>query len=313
MRQPVLGHEHGDVGRLVRVAHRSGQRQRVDIRTRLVQRGIRRGRHGSAGVVPGALVVLDAHEVIVPRQGQPPAVHLGALAVPDRRIVAHDLVVDDRDAEPNRQPGTPGLDGVLGCPVAGCHAVGHGVHLLREHDVGDPVTRHAGLLTRGQQCRTLELAHRGRDVQPAQQPREVRLVQRHGPGHAVAQALGDDVAVAGEHRRCLRVEPPAAPREPVRRGHVVIRDRRSDPHGQAVVDDRAVVRESLRRELALGRLDPRPLDREPVGVQAQPGHEVDVLPPSLVAVAGLARRLPETVGRTCSRNHVSLDVLPPSV
>ena len=53
------------------------------------------------------------------------------------------------------------------------------------------------------------------------------------------------------------------------------------------------MRESLRRELALGQLDPRPLDREPVGVQAQPGYEVDVLPPPLVAVARLTRRHPE--------------------
>ena len=44
-----------------------------------------------------------------------------------------------------------------------------------------------------------------------------------------------------------------------------------------------------------------------------PGHEVDVLAPSPVAVAGLARRLPENRWPHAFENHVSLDVLPPSV
>ena len=201
----------GTPGRLVRVAHRPGQRQRVDVRrAQLVQRAPGRGRQRPAAVVPGALVVLHADEVVVPRQRQPPAVHLGALAVPDRGVVAHHLVVDDGQAEAHRQPGPPGLDGLPRRPVPGRHAAGHGVHLLGQHDVSHPVARHPGRLARGGQRGPLQVTRLGGDVEPAEQAGEVRLVERDGPGRAVTQMLGHDAAVAGEQRRSLRVEPPAA-------------------------------------------------------------------------------------------------------
>ena len=249
--------------------------------------------HLAGAVVVVALVVLHADEVVVPRQVQPHAIHLGALAVPDRRVVARHLVVDDGQAEAHRQPGPPGLDGLPRRPVPGRHPVRDGVHLLPEHQVGGPVPRYPRRLARGSQGGPLQVARCGGDVEPAQQPGEVRLVERDGPGRAVTEVLGDDAAVPAEQPRSLRVEPPAALGEPVRRGEMVVGDHRRDPGRDTVIHDRAVVRQGLRRELALGRLDPGPLDGEPVGVQAEPGHQVDVLAPQLVAVAGPAGRLTE--------------------
>ena len=43
-------------------------------------------------------------------------------------------------------------------------------------------------------------------------------------------------------------------------------------------------------DLALGRLDPAPLDREPVVVQAEPRHQIGILLPAVPGVAGVARR-----------------------
>src|SRR6202012_4054191 len=63
--------------------------------------------------------------------------------------------------------------------------------------------------------------------------------------------------------------------------------------GPAGLDHGPVVRQRRVGELALGRLDPRPLHREPVGVQAHPGHQIDVLTPQLVAVARRPGRLTE--------------------
>ena len=48
------------------------------------------------------------------------------------------------------------------------------------------------------------------------------------------------------------------------------------------------------RELALGRLDPAPLQREAVGTQAQVGHQIDVLVPAVPRITGVAARLHAT-------------------
>ena len=61
----------------------------------------------------------------------------------------------------------------------------------------------------------------------------------------------------------------------------------------AAVDDPAVVVEGGAGELALLRLDPAPLEAEPVGVQPGAGHEVEVLAPAVVGVAGVAAGLGE--------------------
>jgi hypothetical protein len=85
---------------------------------------------------------------------------------------------------------------------------------------------------------------------------------------------------------------PAAPgRQPARGGEVVEGDDGVDaplPQPGALAP---VVLEGGPGELALGRLDPAPLDREAVVVQAQVGHQVGVLLPAVPRVAGVARRL----------------------
>src|SRR5205085_9992230 len=62
-------------------------------------------------------------------------------------------------------------------------------------------------------------------------------------------------------------------------------------------------------ELALLGLDPAPLQAEPVGVQPGAGDEVEVLPPPVVGVAGVAAGLGERrVLRVLPRPVVVVDV-----
>ena len=105
--------------------------------------------------------------------------------------------------------------------------------------------------------------------------------------------------VPGEQLGRGLIEPRAARGEPVRRREVVERHDRRETAGEASVDERFVVRERLFRELALDRLDARPLDREAVGVEVHAGDEVEVGLPQLPAVRGLARTLLED-----GRRHV---------
>jgi hypothetical protein len=65
-------------------------------------------------------------------------------------------------------------------------------------------------------------------------------------------------------------------------------------HGIAVagLQHAAVVVELSSRELAFGRLDPRPLDAETEGVHAKAGQHGDVVFVPVVEVAGVARWLP---------------------
>ena len=96
---PVLGDQHRDAGLLVRVADRAGEGVGVDAGEEPVRRRLP-GRVDRAGaVVPVALVVLDADEVVVARQVEPALVDLGPLAVAHRRVVADHDVVDDREAD----------------------------------------------------------------------------------------------------------------------------------------------------------------------------------------------------------------------
>ena len=104
-------------------------------------------------------------------------------------------------------------------------------------------------------------------VDPGQQVGQVGLVHRDREGDPVAEALHDLVAVAREELGRLRVQPAAAHREPVRGGEVVERHDRCEAELEAAVDDRLVVVERLLGELPLDRLDARPLDGEPVGVE----------------------------------------------
>src|SRR5437867_7222180 len=64
------------------------------------------------------------------------------------------------------------------------------------------------------------------------------------------------------------------------------RDHRHDPLLAQLAQDVAVVPDLARVERALGRLDPRPLDREPVRVLAHVAQQGEVLAVAVIVVAG---------------------------
>src|SRR5213593_1252010 len=64
------------------------------------------------------------------------------------------------------------------------------------------------------------------------------------------------------------------------------RDHRRDPLLAQLAQDVAVVPDLARIERALGRLDPRPLDREPVRVLAHVAQQREVLAVAVIVVAG---------------------------
>ncbi len=115
----------------------------------------------------------------------------------------------------------------------------------------------------------------------------LRLVQRDPPGHPVTEGLGADRGVLGEPLRGVAHRPAAVVLQFLGQIPVVERDHGRDAvHGE-FVQQRAVVVQALGvgRAAAAG-LDPRPGDREPVGLQAERGHQRDVLPVAVVGVAG---------------------------
>jgi hypothetical protein len=138
--------------------------------------------------------------------------------------------------------------------------------------------------------------------QPAARTQALRLVDRARVPDPVAERLRGSVAVALEQRReALRgdaaffVQPPGD-REVVKgddRHHAVL---------VAGVEHAPVVGQRGARELALGRLDARPLEAEPERVEAEAGQHGDVVSVAVIEVACVARRL--AAGR-------GLDVLPP--
>jgi len=70
-------------------------------------------------------------------------------------------------------------------------------------------------------------------------------------------------------------------------------DQRRQPSVPAAVDDPAAVVGLGARDQALLRLDPRPLEGEPVGGEAGSGEQVEILPPAVVVVHGVAAGLGE--------------------
>src|SRR5579875_2678806 len=62
--------------------------------------------------------------------------------------------------------------------------------------------------------------------------------------------------------------------------------------GQRVGEPVVEVEAARAGRAAAIRLDPRPRDREPVGGDAEPGHQLDVLAPAVVVVGGVLAGLP---------------------
>ena len=148
------------------------------------------------------------------------------------------------------------------------------------------------------------------------------LVDRAPGLHPALEFLEQDLAVVGEPVGDVGVEP-AAPI--VQRGGqvpVIQRAQRLDPGLEQAIDQAVVEGEALVVDgaPALGH-DPAPADRESVGLEVEPLHQLDVLTPAIVVVAGhvagvavahIARRVAEPVpdrGSRAIRHRRALDLI----
>ena len=112
-------------------------------------------------------------------------------------------------------------------------------------------------------------ARREHPGQVAAAGHHVGLVDRAGHADAPAEVRHDPLAVAGEPVGGRGRRPAALPGDPAGRREVVERHDRRDPAPEQVVAHPGVVVEGGDAELALGRLDAAPLQREAVVVEAQ--------------------------------------------
>ena len=85
--------------------------------------------------------------------------------------------------------------------------------------------------------------------------------------------------------------PPSSVGQPGRRREVVECHDGADAAFAAGRADAAVVVERGEGELAFGRLDAAPLQREPVGLEAHGSHELNILGPAVQGITGVATRL----------------------
>ena len=125
----------------------------------------------------------------------------------------------------------------------------------------------------------------------AHQRQDVRLVDRAADRDEVADVRDRPLAVPGEAVDDLGRLPTAEGREPARIREMVERHHRLHALRVTLAQHPPVVVERGDRELAVLGLDPRPLDREPVGAEAVLAHERDVLGVTVIAVGAVARGL----------------------
>ena len=175
-----------------------------------------RGTPSGGGTAPGAvvvdpLVVLHADEVVVPRPARASVGRPRRACRHEPCVVTDHDVVDDRQAQPDRQVRTAGLDSGRAAatwpaarpsPIA---SISSGSMTFDE-----PVPVDPGRLARRSQRRALQVADEVRQVEPGEQSGQVRLVHGDGEGDPVAEGRHHPVAVPGEQRRRLRIEPAAA-------------------------------------------------------------------------------------------------------
>lgn len=114
-----------------------------------------------------------------------------------------------------------------------------------------------------------------------------RLVEGYPHVHAVGEPFGGQVGEFGEPVGGVTFQPAAGVLERLREVPVVEGRGRGDARGEQAVHQAVVEVEPLGVDRAAPRrLDARPRDREPVGVDAEVPHERDVLGPPVVVVAG---------------------------
>ncbi len=111
----------------------------------------------------------------------------------------------------------------------------------------------------------------------AHQRDDLRLVDRGGERHQVAERGRDALAVAREALDRVGRQPAAGLRQPARQREVVQRDERRQAELLERAEHAPVVLERRRAELPRRRLDARPLERHPVRVLPQPGQQREVL------------------------------------
>src|SRR5256884_7127112 len=119
----------------------------------------------------------------------------------------------------------------------------------------------------------------------------LRFVDGAGIGNQVAQRRRGAIAIAFEEARKLIEEESTAFLQPARKCVVMERHQRRDPVLPAGGQNTAVMVERRVRELVLLRLDPGRLEAEAECIEAEPGHQRDVLSIPVVEVARVARWL----------------------
>jgi hypothetical protein len=120
-----------------------------------------------------------------------------------------------------------------------------------------------------------------------------RLIEGHPGLHAVAQGIADHGGVLGEPARYVRVRPAAPPEQGGREIPMEKRDERlyaglEEPVHETVVESDAG---TVDGPGAFGE-DAWPADREPVAVQTEVFHQLDILGPLMVVVGGDIAILP---------------------
>ncbi len=288
-RDAVLGHEHGhSPAALPGAAH--SHLERLGEELPAGQRGLHIVRHRARalGTDEGAGVGLHADEVVAGRLVEVPVV--ARVAVRGEHLVGARL---SRGVEGLRGDGPSGLDTGhrvqdLRCAVVRLEQrVGDGEIGVREA-VGDEVRR---------------------VLSPGQHRRDVRLVDR---AHVV-DAVEDrqhGLDVAGEQIHRVVGTPEAVLLEPLRHREVHERDRGVEPVLAGGVDHATVVVEHRPGDEAALGLDPRPLHREPVGVQPGGGEQPHVLRVAVEVVGGVTGGLHHgRAGRVFHRPPVARGVV----
>ncbi len=114
-----------------------------------------------------------------------------------------------------------------------------------------------------------------------------RLVQRDPERDTVGEAVRGQAGVVGEPVRGVAVQPAARILQRLRQVPVVQGRHRGDATGQQRVGQPVIEVEPGRAGRAgPSRLDTRPGQREPVGVDAEVGHQGDILGPAVVVISG---------------------------
>ena len=170
-------------------------------------------------------------------------------------------------------------------------------------------TAHAGRRRRSRATQPpLTCAHRHLS-RVREEGHQVGFVQRADPREKIAHVLAHAGRVAAEALHGIAVVPAPDAGQPTWGGEVVQGHERGDPVFQARPDHPLVVVQGGAGEVPRLRLDPGPLEREPIGAEAELGQRRDVLGIAVVMVICVAGGLVEDgVLRPFQRPQVGVHV-----